>query len=369
MPSIIRPHLATRTVPPTTKQALDWADLAVVDLSKAADPDGRAELTAQVCEAMRTQGFFYVVNHGWTPEQTARAFDIAEFAFSGVSAKDKQAYAATMKTTGSFQGYKPRQYWHIDNGINDQIDTFNINRDVTLREQPEALRPFLPELDALARHTHFDILHPILRMLAQGLELEEETFVDLHQFKSVSETYIRFMKYYPRTIEEEEKTNNVWLKGHTDIGTVTILYSQPISALQILGRDGKWRWIKHIENAMVINIGDAMEFLSGGYYKATIHRVVQPPEDQRLRERLGIFYFAMAHDDTPLIPVQKSPVLERVGTENRQGIPQDSGGSVITMEAWRKSRTSAYGQSRLTAAPGGKIEEETVQGVLVQHFN
>ena len=40
-----------------------------------------------------------------------------------------------------------------------------------------------------------------------------------------------------------------------------------------------------------------MEFLSGGYYKATIHRVVQPPVDQRGYERLGVFYFCKADDD------------------------------------------------------------------------
>lgn len=37
----------------------------------------------------------------------------------------------------------------------------------------------------------------------------------------------------------------------SDIGTITILWSQPISALQILSPDGKWRWIKHIDNALV----------------------------------------------------------------------------------------------------------------------
>lgn len=77
-----------------------------------------------------------------------------------------------------------------------------------------------------------------------------------------------------------------------DIGTVTILYSQPIGGLQILSKDDKWRWIKHIDNAIVsnlsyylitriyvlqvINVGDGIEYLSGGYYPATRHRYVVP---------------------------------------------------------------------------------------------
>lgn len=49
--------------------AVEYADLAVVDLSKIGTPEGHAELANIVRDAMRTQGFFYVVNHGWTPEQ------------------------------------------------------------------------------------------------------------------------------------------------------------------------------------------------------------------------------------------------------------------------------------------------------------
>ncbi|KAJ6454504.1 hypothetical protein C8R47DRAFT_1228655 [Mycena vitilis] len=152
------------------------------------------------------------------------------------------------------------------------------------------------------------------RLLALGLELPEDT---MHGYSSVGETYVRFMKYYPRSQDDELKTKNVWLKGHTDFGTITVLYSQPVAALQILAQDGKWKWIKHIENALVINAGDALEFLSGGRYRATIHRVVQPPADQQSYTRLGLFYFAMTDDAVKLAPLAESPILQRVGIVRR----------------------------------------------------
>ena len=37
----------------------------------------------------------------------------------------------------------------------------------------------------------------------------------------------------------------------SDFGSLTILYSQPVAALQILTKDGTWKWIKHIDNALV----------------------------------------------------------------------------------------------------------------------
>jgi hypothetical protein len=38
-----------------------------------------------------------------------------------------------------------------------------VNRDVNMKQHPQALRPFLPEIDEFAKHNHFNVLHPILR--------------------------------------------------------------------------------------------------------------------------------------------------------------------------------------------------------------
>ncbi|KAJ7766317.1 hypothetical protein DFH07DRAFT_351394 [Mycena maculata] len=40
-----------------------------------------------------------------------------------------------------------------------------------------------------------------------------------------------------------------------------------------------------------------LKFLSGGYYNATIHRIVRPPVDQQAYNRLSLFYFCSADDD------------------------------------------------------------------------
>lgn len=36
-----------------------------------------------------------------------------------------------------------------------------------------------------------------------------------------------------------------------DMGTLSVLYSQPVAALQIMSADGKWQWIRHIPNGIV----------------------------------------------------------------------------------------------------------------------
>lgn len=69
------------------------------------------------------------------------------------------------------------------------------------------------------------------------------------------------MIYDPLTSEEALKTNGVMLNGHTDFNSISTLVSQPVTALQVLMPDGVWRYVKHRDNALVINIGDQLSFM------------------------------------------------------------------------------------------------------------
>ena len=106
-----------------------------------------------------------------------------------------------------------------------------------------------------------------------------------------------------------------------------------------------------------------MEMLSGGFYKATIHRVVQPPSDQRGFTRLGLFYFGYPNDDVKLLPMGSSPVLQRVGIVRK--CPDEN---APTMEEMRKARTRTYGTVPLKKTEDGH-EEEISGGVVVKHYN
>lgn len=107
-----------------------------------------------------------------------------------------------------------------------------------------------------------------------------------------------------------------------------------------------------------------MEFISGGYYKATIHRVFQPPEDQRAYTRLGVNYFASFDENVKLLPVSGSPVLDRVGI-CRRFADEDA----PTVEQLRKARTASYGNTPLKQSDVNGVEVEVVCGVVVKHYN
>ncbi|PIL28641.1 hypothetical protein GSI_08683 [Ganoderma sinense ZZ0214-1] len=395
MPGTTVPYVPHYEPAPVTQETIDWADFPIVDISKASTAQGRAELAPVVRDAMRTYGFMYVINHGFSQAQNDRMVDIADVPFTQVSEEEKQHFASKIKETGSYRGFKPREFWvryplslvhflplcddwsdahgksdfvlllrqTIDNGVRDQIENYNIHHSIFSQPHPKALQPFLSEMRAFAEHNHYNVLHPILRLLALGLELPEDAFIDMFDFDAAGETYALFMKYFPRSEEDEVKTKNVWMKGHADIGAVSILWSQPVTALQILSPDGKWRYVKHVPNGLIVNIGDTMEMLSGGFYKATIHRVVQPPADQRGYPRLGLFYFGYPNDNVKLVPMRGSPVLQRVGIV-RKCADEDA----PTMEEMRKARTRSYGRVALKKTADGH-EEEVSGGVVVKHYN
>ena len=55
---------------------VDYADLAIIDLSKMSTPAGRAKLVSTARDAMRDIGFFYVINHGLSSQQVRRDYEL-----------------------------------------------------------------------------------------------------------------------------------------------------------------------------------------------------------------------------------------------------------------------------------------------------
>lgn len=53
---------------------MEWADLQLVDMSEAQTVEGRLKLAPAIRDAMAKTGFFYVVNHGYTPEKVGYPF-------------------------------------------------------------------------------------------------------------------------------------------------------------------------------------------------------------------------------------------------------------------------------------------------------
>lgn len=121
---------------------------------------------------------------------------------------------------------------------------------------------------------HDKVLDPLSHLIAIGLELPEDYFTNLHLWNAFDESHLRYMKYGKFSPEEAAALEDeMWIRGHTDLGSLTLLFRQPVAGLQIRDETGSWKWAKPLDGSITVNAGDALSFLTGGYVKSTIHRV------------------------------------------------------------------------------------------------
>jgi len=198
---------------------------------------------------------------------------------------------------------------------------------------PQLIQENIHEIERFARLLHSEVLDPLHTLLAIALELPEDHFRNIHIYEMKSEDHLRYMKYTKFTSEENAAIGDSWVRPHTDLGSFTLLFRQPVAALQI--RDpihNEWKWVKPQDATLTVNACDAISFLTGGYVKSTVHRVVAPPKDQQHVDRLGLLYFSRPHNNVVLNTIADSPVLQR--EDFTQNVFEKSGNPVPTVEAW-----------------------------------
>ena len=200
-------------------------------------------------------------------------------------------------------------------------------------------------------------------LFAIVLELPEDYFTARHRYdEAVSDCHLRYMKYHARDAATNAKLDNIWVKGHTDFGSLTLLFRQPVAALQVRGAEGSWKWVKPYDGSITVNVADALQFLTNGFLKSSIHRVVAPPPDQAGIDRLGVLYFVRPENNLPLKPVD-SPVLKRLGYKS-----EGSEVEGITAGDWVKARVKA-GVDRSKEARSEVSEQEILKGVKAKYFD
>jgi len=331
-------------------------DLSLYDTDKP-------KLIETVQTALQRDGFFYVVGHGIDTEELNRQFAIGEVAFDQVPREEKEMHRAQIKEKGSFMGYKLQNYWEITQGVRDRIEHYNFynNSIDPVTRHPTALQPFVPEVKEFLHTIRQVVLRRVLNLIDGVLGLKEGYLWELHENAKgeTGDDVFRYMIYDPLSGEEAKKTNGVMLNGHTDFNSISTLISQPITALQVLMPDNIWRYVKHKDGALVINIGDQMSFMSGEILKGTMHRVVSPPEDQRTLRRLGVFHFAQFRNNLPLnlLPSKKVQEEGHVVFE----------GEVPTTNGWEATRVKSYGTSEFIK--GEEYDIEVIAGLHVRHYH
>ncbi|OBH07766.1 isopenicillin N synthase family oxygenase [Mycobacterium sp. E1747] len=309
--------------------------LPVVDLRTPA-----AELRRGLREAAHDVGFFYVTGHGVPDELSRRVLGAARRLFELPDA-DKDAIA--MVRSPHFRGYT-RLGGELTRGRVDwreQIDIGPERAPVGGAGKPDylwlqgpnqwpAAMPELPGIIADWDDALSGVARTLLRHWAASLGSSPDVFDPA--FAEMPATLIKIVRY-PRSAASPQGVG-----PHKDSGVLTLLLAAPGSrGLQVRRPDTKeWIDVPPTDGAFVVNIGELLEVATGGYLRATEHRVTLAGQ---AADRISVPYFFNPRLDAQ-IPVLTLPPELRA----RAGRVTDAADPIFSVygrNAW-KSRLRAH---------------------------
>ncbi|GLE55826.1 putative iron/ascorbate dependent oxidoreductase [Mycobacteroides chelonae] len=307
-------------------------ELPVVDLS--GDPD---RLRAVLREVTHEVGFFYLTGHGVSPRLVDEVLSAARRLFA-LPAEDKDAIA--MVRSPHFRGFT-RLGGELTGGLTDwreQIDVGPERRaiahgkdlDYLWLQGPNQWPKAVPELRAALASWDAALAsvgRKLLREWAIALGSADGVFDEA--FGSEPATLIKVIRYPARG------TTNQGVGAHRDSGVLTLLLAEPdVGGLQV-EVDGTWVEVPGRAGAFIVNIGELLERASGGYLRATRHRVTLTGTP-----RISIAYFFNPRLDARIPTLDLPPEL-RARARGAATDPDDPIHATYGENAW-KSRLRAH---------------------------
>ena len=248
-------------------------------------------------------GFFQVTGHGIDIKKIDNICKIGDKFFNS-SEKNKKKLAPkkwNKKNKNIYRGYFP-------NSINGKegldlgdlkitsknskkykspyIEYLNLNKSLSKRSI-ECLSNYFDEIFSLSE----TLFKSIIKLYNKDENISKKAF---SRTKTLST--LRF-NYYPNQTKPVEisKQDGVALgcETHVDSGIFTVLYQDKKGGLQVQNRKNKkWYDVPFDKNALIVNTGLALEYLSMGKFKATNHRVLW-----NKTKRMSIpFFFEPSYD-------------------------------------------------------------------------
>ncbi|AKK30705.1 isopenicillin N synthase family oxygenase [Mycobacterium sp. EPa45] len=310
--------------------------LPVLDLAEA---DRNADIfRSRLREAAHDIGFFYLVGHGVRDAQIDEVLTLARTFFALPPAAKNEI---SQLKSPQFRGYS-RVGGELTNGKVDWREQIDIGPQRPVIEDaagywrlqgpnlwpatPAGFRAAFERWDAALSKVGVRLL----RHWAVSLGASDDTFDAA--FADKPATLIKVVRYPGRGDYAQG------VGAHKDSGVLTLLLLEPDSTgLQVESADGGWLDAPPLAGAFVVNIGELLEVATGGYLRATRHRVLTPPPGT---DRVSIPYFVNPALDATIPIIALPPEL----AARSRGVEADPDNPIFNTygeNAW-KSRTRAH---------------------------
>jgi len=283
--------------------------LPVIDFALlSGNQQQQQQVLEKLSQAARDVGFFYLINHGIDRELLDEVQHVAR-KFFALPQADKSAVA--MANSPHFRGYnlagveitrsQPDYREQFDIGAEREALPVTADSPTWQRMQgPNQWPEALPELQTVVTRWQQQmtaVALELLRAFAGALNLPRNAFDNL--YGDYPNEHIKLIRYPGRT--EGESRQGVG--AHKDSGFLTMLLQDDQPGLQVEVTPDNWIDASPLPGAFVVNIGELLELATNGYLRATVHRVVSPPQSS---ERLSIAFFLGAQLDA-VVPIYQLP--------------------------------------------------------------
>lgn len=192
--------------------------------------------------------------------------------------------------------YKQKGKLKTDDGKMDCMELYSINQDdmlgnVERRVNAPPIETHRNDIENFIEKSH-NIASIVFSQLDQQLGLPGGTLASLSSLDEPSATSVRLLQAQSGLPVQENDT--ITLGGHTDIGTLTILFNV-VGGLQILPAGSEnvmdnWRFVKPEPGYAIVNIGDTVVEWTGGLLRSSLHRVITAPGEQASVPRQSVAY-------------------------------------------------------------------------------
>ena len=291
--------------------------LPIIDMSALfdrGDAAGRARVAAEIAAACEAHGFFYLVGHRVTPAMLADLEDQSR-RFFALPIADKLEIAMA-KGGRAWRGYFPVG-GELTSGRPDLKEGLYLGTELPAGHPlpmhgPNLWPAALPGLRT-AVTAYMDATTQAAGLLMEGVSLS--LGLDTQWFArnyTANPTVLFRIFHYPATGPRDVDWSRSWGVGeHTDYGLLTLLAQDRHGGLQVKTPDG-WIEAPPIEGALVCNIGDMLERLTGGRFRSTPHRVLNRSGQDRLS-------FPLFFDPDFTAPMRPLPVgAEAIAADRAQ---------------------------------------------------
>ena len=241
----------------------------------------RKQVSIELIQVVKKFGFVYLKNYGFPKGIVEKLFKLNQDFFD----QSLEKKLTMRKTHETFCGYDALQ----DEKLTDDRPS-DLKESYMLKQYGTPWPNDLPEFKEFMldfHHKCYLLASEILRSFAIGLNLDQNIFES--KFNKLECTIVRLLHYPP--LPEQTEPHQIRAGEHTDYGALSILFQDSIGGLEVKSTENEWIPASYYDNTIIINVGDAMEMLTNGLLKSTLHRVVNPKDDSKQKSRYSVVFF------------------------------------------------------------------------------